>query len=163
MFSSCCRCVNKKALKEQVSENDEDETALTGVEKTSYDDQLPVTADDNRLMSNEDAIDTTLMVIIEENEAKEEDILKEVAAQSHESDDTDNGYVQVIGDKVPSASPSPPPSTETESERKINDMTDEEKQNLLDVAKTSQEDGNNAIFLFFSHLSPSPRPTYFVL
>lgn len=98
MFSSCCRCVNKKALKEQTSENeneiDDDErpkspngTNNSGAAHTASDD------DDGYASRNE--LDTTLKVIIEENDND-----PETAPAGGSCDNAKNKSVSVSSDNV---------------------------------------------------------------
>lgn len=174
MFSSCCRCVNKKALKEDLSENgdvddDEQVSPASNAEKTAKNDggekeeSKAQSKRDNKLLHcTDEPLDTTLMVIIEENDAKEDDTIEKENEEPLPPPPppavSNNEYVEVIhhalGEKPSSG------SLESENEsvkslnglRKVNDMTDEEKQQLLDQEGGVKYSEYGKIFFFISFM-----------
>lgn len=173
MFSSCCRCVNKKALKDELSENDDEQ--VSPATNAADESKAQGKSSDNRSLMHidEPPIDTTLMVIIEENDAKEDDVV-EVSKVS-------STPVEVINQSSAEAAATPAKESDndTESEsvkssngdtiedginvRKVNDMTDEEKQQLLDQNVKCQEDGKFHVQLYFLSILPYKISNVFVI
>lgn len=157
MFSSCCRCVNRKALKEQLSENDnefeedEEEAQKSSRAQAAAGDNA---ASDDDGYSSRNELDTTLRVIIEENDNNREEEEGEGAGQHNDDAAATSNDVVTKTNSAAGAGAGVVGETSGQNQQSENEsvsaivnnacnISDEEKQKMLDKQHSGSTDNED--------------------